>query len=200
MNVIELLEREQEKPEVPVLHSGDTVRVHVKVVEGTRERIQVFEGVVIATSGSMGPRASFTVRRVTHNVGVERRFLLHSPRIDRIDVVRHGEVRRAKLYYLRDKKGKAARIRERRSPVGGAASTRRREAELVAGGDLETPSADMESDEFLEGEALDDERPLDDAVGAGEQEAGVADTERQAATAEVEADPAATLVTETVDA
>jgi large subunit ribosomal protein L19 len=199
MNVIELLEREQEKPEVPVLHSGDTVRVHVKVVEGTRERIQVFEGVVIATSGSMGPRASFTVRRVTHNVGVERRFLLHSPRIDRIEVVRHGEVRRAKLYYLRDKKGKAARIRERRSPVGGAASTRRRVAELVAGGDLESPSAEMEGDEVLEDEVLDD-AGLEDAVGAGEQEAGVANAERQTATAEVEADPAAKLVRETVDA
>lgn len=126
MNVIELLEREQEKPEVPVLHAGDTVRVHVKVVEGTRERLQVFEGVVIATAGTAGPRASFTVRRVTHNVGVERRFLLHSPRIDHIEVVRHGEVRRAKLYYLRDRKGKAARIRERRVPVGGGVGSRSR--------------------------------------------------------------------------
>jgi large subunit ribosomal protein L19 len=120
VNVIELLTREQEKPEVPALRSGDTVRVHVKVVEGTRERIQVFEGVVIAVNGKTGIATSFTVRRIaSHGVGVERTFLLHSPRIDRIDVLRHGEVRRAKLYYLREKVGKRARIRERRQAVGG---------------------------------------------------------------------------------
>jgi len=119
MNVIDLLEREQEKPEVPQLRSGDTVRVHVKVVEGTRERIQVFEGVVIAVNGTVGARTSFTVRRISHGVGVERRFLLHSPRLDRIEVLRHGDVRRAKLFYLREKVGKRARIRERREPFGG---------------------------------------------------------------------------------
>ncbi len=123
MNVIELLTREQEKPEVPVLRSGDTVRVHVKVVEGTRERIQVFEGVVIAVNGKTGTAISFTVRRIaSHGVGVERTFLLHSPRIDKIDVLRHGEVRRAKLYYLREKVGKRARIRERRQPLGAEAA------------------------------------------------------------------------------
>lgn len=169
MNVIELLEREQEKPEVPVLRSGDTVRVHVKVVEGTRERIQVFEGVVIATTGSGGPRASFTVRRVTHNVGVERRFLLHSPRIDRIEVVRHGEVRRAKLYYLREKKGKAARIRERRTPLGGAVSTRRREAQLGA---TEAAGEQLEAEEVLEEHELpEEELAAEDAVETGEPEA-----------------------------
>ena len=119
MNVIDLLQREQEKRQVPVLRPGDTVRVHVKVVEGTRERIQVFEGVVIAVKGRTGLRTSFTVRRVSHGVGVERTFLIHSPRIDRIDVLRHGQVRRAKLFYLREKVGKHARIRERRSPLGG---------------------------------------------------------------------------------
>jgi len=124
MNVIDLLEREQEKPETPLLRSGDTVRVHVKVVEGTRERIQVFEGVVIAVNGTVGARTSFTVRRISHGVGVERRFLLHSPRLDRIEVLRHGDVRRAKLFYLREKVGKRARIRERREPFGGNAATR----------------------------------------------------------------------------
>ena len=123
MNVIDLIAREQEKKEVPVLRSGDTVRVHVKVVEGTRERIQVFEGVVIAVKGRVGLHTSFTVRRVSHGVGVERTFLVHSPRIDRIDVLRHGQVRRAKLFYLREKVGKHARIRERRSPVGGPEMT-----------------------------------------------------------------------------
>jgi large subunit ribosomal protein L19 len=134
VNVIDLLQREQEKPEVPVLRSGDTVRVHVKVVEGTRERIQVFEGVVIAVNGTTGLHTSFTVRRVSHGVGVERTFLVHSPRLDRIEVLRHGDVRRAKLYYLREKVGKRARIRERREPIGGSVMVARREAE-AAGGD-----------------------------------------------------------------
>lgn len=119
MNIIDLITREQEKREVPVLRAGDTVRVHVKVVEGTRERIQVFEGVVIAVRGRVGLGTRFTVRRVSHGVGVERTFLVHSPRLDRIEVLRHGQVRRAKLFYLREKVGKRARIRERRRPVGG---------------------------------------------------------------------------------
>jgi large subunit ribosomal protein L19 len=114
MNVIEQLEREQQKEAVPELRPGDTVKVHAKVVEGTRERIQVFEGLVIRVTGG-GLRRNFTVRRVTHGVGVERTFLVHSPRIDKIEVVRHGEVRQARLYYLRGKVGKEARIRERRA-------------------------------------------------------------------------------------
>jgi large subunit ribosomal protein L19 len=123
VNVIDLLKREQEKQEVPILRSGDTVRVHVKVVEGTRERIQVFEGVVIAVKGKTGLSTSFTVRRLAHGVGVERTFLVHAPRIDKIEVLRHGQVRRAKLFYLREKVGKHARIRERRQPVGGPEMT-----------------------------------------------------------------------------
>ena len=96
MNVIDQLESEQQKEEVPELRPGDTVRVHAKVVEGTRERIQVFEGLVIRVTGG-GLRRNVTVRRVTHGVGVERTFLVHSPRIDRIEVLRHGEVRQARL-------------------------------------------------------------------------------------------------------
>ena len=95
------------------------MRVHAKVVEGTRERIQVFEGLVIRVTGG-GLRRNFTVRRVTHGVGVERTFLVHSPRIDRIEVLRHGEVRQARLYYLRGKVGKEARIRERREGRAGS--------------------------------------------------------------------------------
>ncbi len=153
MNVIELLQREQEKPEVPVLRSGDTVRVHVKVVEGTRERIQVFEGVVIGLHGKTGSGASFTVRRIaSHGVGVERTFLLHSPRIDRVEVLRHGDVRRAKLFYLREKVGKRARIRERRRPIGEGDTVRRSpaaEAALSARLDDEAPedTADAEAQE-----------------------------------------------------
>lgn len=117
MNLIDVLEQEQMKERTPVLRPGDTVRVHAKVVEGTRERIQVFEGLVIRVTGS-GLRRNVTVRRLTHGVGVERTFLVHSPRIDKIEVVRHGEVRQARLYYLRGKIGKEARIRERRAKDG----------------------------------------------------------------------------------
>ncbi|HEV2954318.1 MAG TPA: 50S ribosomal protein L19 [Candidatus Dormibacteraeota bacterium] len=113
MNVIDELEQEQLKADVPELRTGDTVKVHAKVVEGTRERIQVFEGLVIRITGG-GLRRNLTVRRVAHGVGVERTFLLHSPRIDKIEVLRHGVVRQGRLYYLRDKIGKQARIRERR--------------------------------------------------------------------------------------
>jgi len=116
MNVIQQLEREQQKKKVPALRAGDTVRVHAKVVEGTRERIQVFEGTVIRVTGG-GLRQNFTVRRVTHGVGVERTFMIHSPRIDKIDVLRHGDVRQGRLYYLRGKVGREARIRERRRLV-----------------------------------------------------------------------------------
>jgi large subunit ribosomal protein L19 len=113
MNIVEVIEKDYLKAEAPKLRAGDTVRVHVKVVEGNRERIQVFEGLVIALSKS-GLKENFTVRRVTHGVGVERTFMIHSPRIDRIEVVRHGVVRRAKLFYLREKVGRQSRIREQR--------------------------------------------------------------------------------------
>jgi large subunit ribosomal protein L19 len=116
MNVIQQLEKEQQKKKTPTLRAGDTVRVHAKVVEGTRERIQVFEGTVIRVTGG-GLRRNFTVRRVTHGVGVERTFMVHSPRIDKIDVLRHGDVRQGRLYYLRGKVGREARIRERRRLV-----------------------------------------------------------------------------------
>ena len=111
--LIRSIEAEQFK-DIPEFGPGDTVRVHARVVEGTRERIQVFEGVVIRRRGS-GINENFTVRRIaSHSIGVERTFLIHSPRIDRIEVVRFGKVRRAKLYYLRGRTGRAARIPERR--------------------------------------------------------------------------------------
>ena len=113
MNIIQALEQEQLRSDIPEFAPGDTVRVHVKVIEGTRERIQAFEGVVIARSGT-GVRETFTVRRISYGVGVERTFPVHSPRLDKIQLVRRGIVRRAKLYYLRNLTGKAARIRERR--------------------------------------------------------------------------------------
>lgn len=114
--LIRSLEAEQFKAEVPDFGPGDSVRVHAKVVEGTRERIQVFEGVVIRRRAG-GINENFTVRRIaSHGIGVERTFLIHSPRIERIEVTRHGRVRRAKLYYLRGRTGRAARIPERRRP------------------------------------------------------------------------------------
>jgi large subunit ribosomal protein L19 len=109
--LIRELEKEQMKQDIPAFRPGDTVRVHVKVIEGQRERIQLFEGVVIRRRGS-GVSETFTVRKISYGVGVERTFPLHSPKIDKIEVVRQGRVRRAKLYYLRDRVGKAARIQE----------------------------------------------------------------------------------------
>ena len=113
MNIIEVLEKEQLRSDIPQFAPGDTVRVHARIVEGTRERIQVFEGVVIARQGT-GVRETFSVRRIASGVGVERLFPVHSPRIAKIEVTRRGIVRRAKLYYLRGLTGKAARIREKR--------------------------------------------------------------------------------------
>lgn len=113
MNIIEALDQEQLRSDIPEFRAGDTVKVYVKVVEGTRERVQLFEGVVISRSGS-GIREMFTVRRISYGIGVERTFPVHSPRLEKIEVARRGIVRRAKLYYLRNLTGKAARIRERR--------------------------------------------------------------------------------------
>lgn len=113
MDFIRLLEEDQIRKDIPTFRPGDTVRVAVKIREGNRERVQNFEGVVIAIKGT-GLSKTFTVRRVSYGVGVERIFLLHSPRLESIQVVRRGKVRRAKLYYLRKLRGKAARIKERR--------------------------------------------------------------------------------------
>jgi large subunit ribosomal protein L19 len=114
MDAIRLVEAGQLRKDRHGFVPGDTVRVHVRVVEGEKERTQVFEGIVIRKRGE-GGRASFTVRRISYGVGVERTFPLHSPRIERIDVVRHAKVRRSKLYYLRGLAGKAARLREKRA-------------------------------------------------------------------------------------
>ena len=112
MDLVKILNEQQMKAEVPQVAVGDTVKVHVKIKEGNRERIQVFEGTVIAKKhGSV--EESITVRRMSYGVGVEKVFPVHSPSIDKIEVVRHGKVRRAKLYYLRDRVGKSAKIKEK---------------------------------------------------------------------------------------
>jgi large subunit ribosomal protein L19 len=164
--LIRSIESEQFKKDVPQFGAGDTVRVHAKVVEGTRERVQMFEGVVIRRR-SGGINENFTVRRIAaHGIGVERTFLIHSPRIERIEVLRHGRVRRAKLYYLRGLTGRAARIKERRRPLRAAASAIPVEDEMVAAmdeqvvdeellADQEDIAAEIEESEGVPGEETD---------------------------------------------
>ena len=111
MNLVEAFTNEQLKQELPVIRIGDTIRVHNKIKEGNRERIQMFEGTVIAKHGG-GISETFTVRRVSYGVGVEKTFPIHSPNVEKVDVIRVGKVRRAKLYYLRDRVGKASKVKE----------------------------------------------------------------------------------------
>ncbi len=111
MDALKLIAQDSLKSDAPVIEIGDTVKVHVKIREGDKERIQLFEGTVIACKGS-GISATFTVRRVSYGVGVERVFPVHSPNVAKVEVVRHGRVRRSKLYYLRDRVGKAAKVKE----------------------------------------------------------------------------------------
>ena len=113
MNIIDKIDQEQMRFDHPDFRPGDTVKVHIRIIEGNKERVQVFQGVVLKRKrGKMN--ASFTVRKISHGVGVEKTFALHSPRIEKIEVVTHGRVRRSRLFYLRERRGKAARIRERR--------------------------------------------------------------------------------------
>ncbi|AIQ53356.1 MULTISPECIES: 50S ribosomal protein L19 [Paenibacillus] len=111
MNILQAITQEQLRKDIPSFRPGDTLKVHVKVIEGTRERIQLFEGVVIKRRGG-GISETFTVRKISYGVGVERTFPINSPKIEKLEVARRGKVRRAKLYYLRDLRGKAARIKE----------------------------------------------------------------------------------------
>ncbi len=116
MNTLDVLDTESLRSDVPDFRAGDTLKVHVRVIEGNRSRIQVFQGVVIRRQGG-GIRETFTVRKVSFGVGVERTFPVHTPVIEKIEVVTRGDVRRAKLYYLRDLRGKAAKIKEKRDTV-----------------------------------------------------------------------------------
>jgi large subunit ribosomal protein L19 len=132
MNKTDLVEKPRLREDIPVFRPGDTVKVHVRVAEAGRERIQVFQGVVIRRQGG-GLRETFTVRKISFGVGVERTFPLHSPTVSKIEVMTQGRVRRAKLYYLRERRGKKARIRELREPVGPRGTT----AELDAAEELD---------------------------------------------------------------
>lgn len=137
--ILKSLNNTSAKSSVPVFRAGDSVKVHARIVEGNKERIQIFQGVVISRKGRNGPNATFTVRKVSYNVGVERIFLLHSPRIDKIEVLNSGIVRRAKLFYLRDIKGKAGKIRSKLLQSVGA--------EVLTGGAIGAEQASAESTE-----------------------------------------------------
>jgi large subunit ribosomal protein L19 len=171
-NPIESLERRQLRPNIPQFKAGDTVRVHFQVIEGERRRVQVFEGIVIKRQGS-GVRETFTVRKQSFGVGVERTFPVHSPKIERIEVVAIGDVNRAKLYYLRGRVGRKARVRERRdvralSSAGATAAV----AEPVADqpGD-ERPVAEDQAETEPVAEQADNVEPEPDGAPEGEPEA-----------------------------
>jgi large subunit ribosomal protein L19 len=195
-SVIESLERAQLR-EVPNFQAGDRVRVHFQVVEGTRRRTQVFEGVVIKRQGH-GARETFTVRKQSFGIGVERTFPLHSPKIEKIDVAARGDVRRAKLYYLRDRVGKAARVRERRyvapdkaaAPLTPAEELEIQAAEQSEAVDAEGVVAEEAVEEAVEAQAAAEatEAPAGDAVAAQDTEAP--DAEAPAAEAEAAPEPA----------
>jgi large subunit ribosomal protein L19 len=153
-NIIDSIERAQLR-KVPRFKAGDTVRVHFQVIEGARRRVQVYEGIVIKRQGS-GSRETFTVRKQSFGVGVERTFPLHSPKIEKIDVQAIGEVNRAKLYYLRGRVGKKARVRERRYGHGSAADLAAREADLAV---AEEPEAATPLAEAAEVDAVETEEP-----------------------------------------
>jgi large subunit ribosomal protein L19 len=146
-NVIDSIERAQLRSGIPQFKAGDTVRVHFQVIEGQRRRIQVFEGIVLKRQGA-GARETFTVRKQSFGVGVERTFPLHSPKIDRLEVIAVGDVRRAKLYYLRGRVGKKARVREKQQQRPGAAGVVEIETALAAAEpdlEQEAPAAEAEA-------------------------------------------------------
>jgi large subunit ribosomal protein L19 len=147
-NVIESIERAQLR-KVPRFKAGDTVRVHFQVIEGQRRRVQVYEGIVIKRQGS-GARETFTVRKQSFGVGVERSFPLHSPKIEKIEVTAVGDVNRAKLYYLRGRVGKKARVRERRYGHGGTLDQAAEAAQLDATAEAEAAEPELEADEAVE--------------------------------------------------
>jgi len=164
MNPTDIVDRESLRDDVPDFRPGDTLKVHVRVVEGSRERVQVFQGPVIRRQGT-GARETFTVRKVSFGVGVERTFPVHSPTIARIEVATLGDVRRAKLYYLRERHGKAAKIKERRVPRGKAA------AEAVVEEIVEEDEIleDVEDTADTEVEAVDDVEVVDEVEPDGDE-------------------------------
>jgi large subunit ribosomal protein L19 len=177
--IIQSLEQRQLRTDIPRFKAGDTVAVHFKVIEGNRQRIQVFEGIVIKRQGS-GVRETFTVRKQSSGVGVERTFPLHSPKIEKIDVKAIGDVNRAKLYYLRDRVGKKARVRERRYGVGHQLhdAAEAPEAEVAVEEPVEAEMPDVTD------EAVAEEAPVAEAEDADVAEEPVAEAAAEEASAE----------------
>ena len=166
MNVLDVVDAASLRKDIPSFRSGDELKVHVRVIEGTKSRIQVFQGVVIARSGS-GIRESFTIRKISYGVGVERTFPVHTPVIERIEIVRHGSARRAKLYYLRNLTGKATKIKERRG-ADGEVIVEPAYVPPVKAEKVETPAAADVVEEVVEApvaEAAATEAPVAEAAG-----------------------------------
>jgi large subunit ribosomal protein L19 len=176
MNTTDLIEQPFLRNDIPDFRPGDSVKVHVRVVEGNRERVQVFQGVVIRRSGG-GIRETFTVRKISFGVGVERTFPLHSPSIARLEIVQRGRVRRAKLYYLRDLRGKKARIRERR--IDDAKLAAMEEAEAARAAEAAEADADADVDADIAG-----------ADDASQPDAAEAEAPEAEGTEAVDAEPA----------
>jgi large subunit ribosomal protein L19 len=186
--VIESLERAQLRGDLPQFKAGDTVRVHFKVIEGQRQRIQVFEGIVLKRQGG-GARETFTVRKQSFGVGVERTFPLHSPKIEKIEVTAIGDVNRAKLYYLRGKVGRKARVRERRYGAGAAVAATAAPVEQTVEATEDLPAAEEQAD--VEPESAEAEPLAAEAAETAQTEVAEADTaEPEAEAAEAEATPA----------
>jgi large subunit ribosomal protein L19 len=183
MNPTDLVEQSHLRAGLPQFRPGDTVKVHVRVVEGNRERVQVFQGVVIRRSGA-GLRETFTVRKISFGVGVERTFPLHSPSIAKLEVVQRGHVRRAKLYYLRDLRGKKARIKERRVDESKLAALEAMGVSEDGTGEPEPESVDVledaETAADLEAEEAVDQAPVDQAEASGTTEASADQAEERA--------------------
>jgi large subunit ribosomal protein L19 len=192
MNTTDFIEKPFIRTDIPAFRPGDAVKVHVRVVEGSRERVQVFQGVVIRRQGG-GIRETFTVRKISFGVGVERTFPLHSPSISKLEIVSRGAVRRAKLYYLRDLRGKKARIKERRidddklAAMEAAANAARAEADDVdAGSDEDTTEPAEAAVSESEFETVDADRSATDA-GAPEADASTDDASAEPAQEKAEA-------------
>ena len=178
MNTTDLVDQSQLRKGTPQFRPGDTVKVHVRVVEGNRERVQVFQGVVIRRSGG-GARETFTVRKISFGVGVERTFPVHSPSIAKLEVVQRGHVRRAKLYYLRELRGKKARIRERRIDPEKLAELEALDLEAAEDGEAPVDEGSIEVLEAAE-TAADLEPDAEDAPAAGSDDASAELAEERA--------------------
>jgi large subunit ribosomal protein L19 len=167
MNTTDLIEQPFLRNDIPDFRPGDSVKVHVRVVEGNRERVQVFQGVVIRRSGG-GIRETFTVRKISFGVGVERTFPVHSPSIARLEVLQRGRVRRAKLYYLRDLRGKKARIRERRIDDAKLAAMEEEAAARIAKAEMAEAADDVDASD--EGEPAIEEADVEPGHGASDED------------------------------